>query len=149
MGERLTNKWTETAEQAFGKTGAKGRKGELFLLKVFDKWGWESKDHESSYGHQVRGIDVSFRKPTWFNWYTADVKNNMRDDGKFAIYSNWLFKTESDRVFHVNPEKGLVAWYGVEEMRKAYMKCFPNWDYAWIGPTDMANYVSRAYVDFS
>lgn len=120
MSERLTPEWTETLEEAFGASGAKGKLGELYMMEVFKKWGWEATHHESDKKMQRKGIDVTFKKPSWFNSYTGDVKNNMRPDGLFYVHREWLDKIQCDRVFHVNPEQGMVAWYGVEDMRQYY-----------------------------
>lgn len=119
---RLTNEWTKTAEEAFGPTGAKGRVGELFLIDVFQSWGWDVKDYEDDQATQRSGIDLSFKSPKWHNWYTCDVKNNMRDDSMFFVYQDWLFSTNADRIFHVNPNTGWIAYYGVQEMREHYNK---------------------------
>ncbi len=117
---RLTDKWTSTLDEAFGATGTKGRLGEEFLLKVFTKWGWETKHHESDYKAQIEGRDIEFRKPSWANFYSCDVKNNMDQYGNFYVHKDWLFKVKCDRIFHVNPNTGWIVWYGVDEMRKIY-----------------------------
>ena len=120
MNDRLTEKWTDTAEEAFGDTGKKGREGEVFMIDVFKSWGWDVEDHEGERRMQVMGIDLSFRNPKWHNLYTCDVKNNMDEYGCFYVYKEWLNKIQCDRVFHVNPNTGWVAWYGVDEMRAWY-----------------------------
>lgn len=117
---RLTNKWTKTAEEAFGASGKKGREGEIFLIKVLKSWGWSVKDHEDDREKQVAGIDITFKSPNWHNWYTGDSKCNMKDNSVFYVYRDWLFSTKADRIFHVNPKTGWVAYYGVDEMRKIY-----------------------------
>ena len=50
---RLTEEWTDTLDEAFGASGTKGRLGEEFMCKVFDKWGWEWKRNESDYQAQI------------------------------------------------------------------------------------------------
>lgn len=117
---RLTEKWTKSLDEAFGETGKKGRLGEEFLLKVFDAWGWETKHYESDYKAQIEGRDIEFRKPSWANFYSCDVKNNMDQYGNFYVHKDWLFKVKCDRIFHVNPETGWLVWYGVDEMREMY-----------------------------
>lgn len=118
--DRLTTEWTETLDEAFGATGTKGRIGEEFLCKVFEQWGWFYLRHESDYQKQIDGIDIEFKKPSWFGYYTCDVKNNMNEYGTFFVHKDWLFKVKSDRIFHVNPDTGWITWYGVDEMRKVY-----------------------------
>ena len=117
---RLTNKWTKTAEEAFGPTGAKGLVGELFLMEVFKKWGWEATHNESDRKEQNEGKDITFRNPKWYSSYTCDVKNNMDRYGNFYVEKKWLDKVKCDRIFHVNPDTGWMVWYGVDEMRKVY-----------------------------
>jgi len=120
MGTRLTEKWTDTLDEAFGATGTKGRLGEEFLLKVFDSWGWDSIHYDNDYQKQIDGIDIEFKKPEWFKYYSCDVKNNMNEYGTIYVHEKWLFKIKSDRVFHVNPDTGWLCWYGVDAMRNIY-----------------------------
>ena len=122
MSNRLTSEWTEKLDECFGDTGKKGRIGEEFLLSVFEEWGWDSVHHESDRSKQLQGIDIEFRNPKWANFYTCDVKNNMDEYGCFYVYKEWLFKEnyKCDRVFHVNPDTGWVAWYGTDAMREYY-----------------------------
>ena len=115
---RLTNEWTETLDEAFAVTGPKGRKGEEFLMKVFESWGWDTKRNESDYKAQMDGKDIEFRAPSWYNYYSCDVKANLQNSGKFFVYMDWLYKVNCDRIFHVNPETGMIVWYGVKEMRQ-------------------------------
>lgn len=120
MSDRLTNRWTETADEAFGPSGTKGREGEEFLAKVFENWGWEYDTHQSDRKKQLDGIDISFKKPEWANFYTADVKNNLDEYGNFYVHKNWLFKVKCNRIFHVNPKTGWIVWYDVNTMRESY-----------------------------
>lgn len=125
---RLTEEWTETLEEAFGDTEnvRKGREGEEFLLKVFKKWNWDTKHYPSDREKQTAGIDIAFRNPKWRYFYTCDVKNNMNNYGSIWVDTKWLYsdKLKADRIFHVNPETGWVAWYGVDDMRNYYMENF-------------------------
>lgn len=118
--ERLTEEWTETLDEAFGAAGIKGRIGEEFMSRVFDKWGWEWRRNESDYQAQIEGRDIEFRNPKWANFYSADVKNNLNRYGTFYVHKDWLFKVKCDRIFHVNPDTGWMTYYGVAEMRNAY-----------------------------
>ena len=123
MSERLTQEWTKTAEQAYGKTGAKGTIGEHFVANTLKSWGWEIELHEEDYDKQVSGIDITFRNPKWASSYTADIKANLDEYGNFFVDTSsegWLFKSgkTSDRVWHCNPDTGWMAWYGRFEMQK-------------------------------
>ena len=141
MSDRLTNKWTGTLDEAFGATGTKGRHGEEFLLKVFASWGWSAIHYEDDYQKQVDGIDIEFRNPNWANYYSCDVKNNMNEYGSFYVYRDWLFKVKSDRIFHVNPNTGWLAWYGVSEMRDVYNR---SREYITITPAKSPTFVKRS-----
>lgn len=117
---RLTEEWTDTLDEAFGAPGVKGRIGEEFMARVFESWGWEWKRNESDRQAQLDGKDIEFRKPTWFKWYSGDVKNNMNQFGTFYVHEEWLFKVKCDRIFHVNPDTGWITYYGVDQMREVY-----------------------------
>jgi hypothetical protein len=138
---RLTDEWTDTLDEAFGKTGTKGRLGEEFLAKVFESWGWEHRRNEKDYKAQIEGRDIEFRKPTWANFYSADVKNNMDQYGCFYVYKDWLDKVKCDRIFHVNPETGWLAWYSVDEMREWYEG---DGEYIRIIPSKTPSFVTRS-----
>lgn len=121
MSDRLTKRWTDTAEQAFGQPGKKGREGELLVIDTLLSWGWLVEDHEDDREKQVNGIDISFKKPSWKRWYTGDVKANLRRDGTIPVYFDWLFRGQSDRIFHVNVDTGLLIWYDRREMQKSIL----------------------------
>ena len=77
LTDRLVKHWTATAEEAFGKSGKKGREGELFVKKAIESWGWSVTDNEEDYQSQVAGQDLWIQKPSWSNAYSIDVKNNL------------------------------------------------------------------------
>lgn len=129
MSGRLTKEWTATSEEAFGASGAKGDKGEDFLMEVFSSWGWHATCHRGldSKAAQVTGVDITFQNPKWVNSYTCDVKANLNDSGVFYVETHakgWLFnpKKTSNRIWHVNPSTGWMAWYGREEMKAFILK---------------------------
>ena len=120
---RLTPEWTPTLEGAFGEVGKVAREAELFVKEAVESWGWEVMDNESDYADQVAGRDLLIRKPSWANFYSIDVKNNMNQFGSFFVDTNetgWLFggKKSSDRIWHVNQQTGWMAWYGRNEMKQ-------------------------------
>ena len=121
MSNRLVNHWTETTEEAFGARGKSGREGELWLAEVIKGWGWDVIDYEGDRSRQIRGHDIAIRKPEWKNFYTVDVKSNMRDDGSFYVETGkdgWLRnpKHTNHRVWHVNTRTGWMAWYDRKDM---------------------------------
>lgn len=143
MGDRLTDKWTPTLEEAFGETGKRGAEGEVWLAKVIgEQWGWEVETFDDDYKRQVQGHDLAIRKPGWANFYTVDVKNNLGDGGVFYVETSptgWLFnpKKTNDRVWHVNPSSGWMAWYGRQEMIDALLQLkLYNTGLLKINPTD-------------
>jgi hypothetical protein len=140
---RLTSEWTERLDEAFGSNGTKGRLGEEFLCQVFESWEWEYNRFEKERSKQVAGIDIEFRDPRWRNFYTCDVKNNMDEYGCFYVHHDWLFKEsfKADRVFHVNPDTGWLAWYGVDDMRKYYNE---EHSYIKIIPSKTPSFVKRS-----
>ena len=126
MSDRLTTQWTTNSEGAFGASGAKGDRGEDFLMEVFSAWNWEATCHRGldSKSEQVKGVDITFKDPKWSNSYTCDVKANIHSTyGSFYVEtddSGWLFNRNknSDRIWHVNPDTGWMAWYGRREMQQ-------------------------------
>ena len=110
---RLTNEWTATLEGAYGEIGKEARNAELFVKEAIESWGWLVKDNESDYNDQVSGKDLLIKNPSWKNFYSVDVKNNMNDYGCFFVDSSlngWLFKKTktSDRIWHVNTK--MYVW---------------------------------------
>lgn len=128
MGERLTKRWTKTTEEAFGPRGKQGRDAELFLMKVLsEQFKWEVCDQEAQREDQISGVDVAFKAPTWSNWYTADVKGNIQENGRFYVDTDvdgWLFDSRkiSHRIWHVNPKTGWMVWYDRNDMKEHVKK---------------------------
>ena len=119
QSNRLTSKWTETAEEAFGVSGAKGRQGELFVKRAIESWGWYVTDNEEDYKSQVAGEDLWIQKPEWANAYSVDVKNNLNKFGSFYVEpKEWMNpKKRNHRFWHVNVDTGWMAWYSREDMQ--------------------------------
>ena len=146
---RLTQEWTPTLEGAFGDKGRIARDAELFVKEAVESWGWEVKDNESDYADQVAGRDLLIKKPTWSNFYSIDVKANMNEFGVFMVDSNeggWLFnpKKKSDRIWHVNPTTGWMAWYGRNEMKQYIInESLFNTNLVIIQPTQKLPFITR------
>lgn len=120
MGGRLTNEWTDTLEEAFGASGAKGREGELFVMEAVSSWGWYVRDNETSYEEQVAGQDIWIKNPSWANYYSVDVKANLDKYGNFYVNpKEWLNpKKKNHRFWHVNVDTGWMAWYDRVQMQE-------------------------------
>ena len=142
--ERLTEEWTETLDEAFGEAGAKGRIGEEFMARVFDKWGWQWRRNESDYQAQIEGKDIEFRNPKCANFYSGDVKNNLNQYGTFYVHKDWLFNVKCDRIFHVNPDTGWITYYGVDDMRNSYDS---NLDYMKFTPKTRLPFMKTTKVE--
>ena len=126
MSDRLTKKWTNTLEEAYGATGSKGRSGELFALKVWKHWGYQVQDFEDQRSKQLAGCDIQIQKPSWKRLYSMDIKNNIDEKGGFFIElynEGWLFNAskKSHRICHVNPEKLIICWYDRYRMQNALL----------------------------
>lgn len=161
MSERQTSLWTETTEEAFGKTPEVelGRKGELLVFNEVLSWGngWEALDHEQDQKLQVQGIDLSIKKPTWKRFYTVDVKTGksyLNEYGNIVIDlkpDGWLLNPQktSDRIWHVNVDTGWMAWYDRNDMKK-YIQTIPEQigDKTWysISPKSTPDFVFRQKV---
>ena len=137
VNKRLTELWTDSLEEAYGESGAKGREGELFVLEAVRSWGWEVKDNESDFNQQVAGQDIWIKKPTWKNFYSIDVKANLDKYGSFYVYPDqWLNpKKKNHRFWHVNVETGWMAWYDRVQMQ-TYLKTLTSNERIRIGIRD-------------
>ena len=147
---RLTQEWTPTLEGAFGEVGKVAREAELFVKEAVESWGWEVMDNESDYSDQVAGRDLLIKKPSWQNFYSIDVKNNMNQFGSFFVDTNengWLFgrKKSSDRIWHVNKETGWMAWYGRNEMKQYVINnSLTNTNLFQVNPSMKLPFISRS-----
>ncbi len=120
--QRLTTKWTDTLEEAFGPQVKRARDAEIMVMDAFTKWGYEVIDHESDRDLQTQGLDFSIRKNTWRNFYSIDVKANLDSYGSYYVDlkpDGWLFnpKKTSDRICHACVETGWFLWYGRDDMK--------------------------------
>jgi hypothetical protein len=123
MSERLVKHWTPDNEGAYGAKGKRGDEGETFVTGVINSWvGWECVNYRSDKSFQRAGIDIVFKKDTWKRSFSADVKNNISPSGSFCVEidaKGWLFNPNkiSNRIWHVNPDTGAMAWYDRKDMQ--------------------------------
>lgn len=117
MSDRITNKWAETTLEAFGDK-PKVRKGleaeELvnsYLNKVYNKVTWFHNHRDK----QLQGIDFEFKKDSWRNSYSADVKGNLKN-GKFFVYPDEIKNKANHRMIHVDTETGWAVEYDRKSM---------------------------------
>lgn len=151
QNNRITDKWTNTTAQAFGNTPAvrKGRAGELFVIDVLSSWGWDVVDYENDRSRQVKQIDVGFKSPNWFKYYTGSIKANMDDNGNIYVYEDWIYNTQADRVFHCNPNTGWLCWYDTKVMQKFVAQHFDqlitkdHGSFLKIKPGDCRHFIKR------
>lgn len=109
MSDRLTSKWTNTAEEAFGRSGQLGRTGELFAINRLREQLIPATDTENDRHLQVSGVDIVTPG------CTVDVKSNLKR-GRFFVETGlrgWLFHPSktSDVIIHVDVSTGECAWY--------------------------------------
>ncbi len=129
QANRITDKWTKTTAEAFGDTPAvrKGRAGELFIIETLRSWGWDVIDYEENREKQTKDIDIEFKDPKWARYYNASIKSNMDEYGNIFIYSEWIYKTHTDRIFHCNPETGWLCWYDTGAMQRYFSDNFQDY----------------------
>lgn len=122
MSERITKKWTPTLTEAFGDTEQiqKAIKAELiwkaYAEKVYDEVIYYSTDRKQ----QTAGVDFSIKKDSWRNYYTVDIKSNMKY-GYFFVENNkegWLRNPNktTHRIVHIDTSTGWCCEYDREKM---------------------------------
>jgi len=117
VSDRVTPKWTKSVIGAFGDKPnvRKGVKAEelvhSYLKNVYNKVTWFHDRRDK----QLQGIDFEFKKDSWRNSYTADVKGNMKD-GKFFVYPDEIKDKINHRMIHVDTETGWAVEYDRESM---------------------------------
>ncbi len=124
MSYRITPRWTNTAEQAYGATGKRGRAGELWLAEFLRKQKYNVEDQENSKENQLKGIDLTISGNSLPRPYTIDVKTNLQNDGSFFIEtssSGWLYNSTktSDCIWHINNVTKEMIWYSRKKMKNA------------------------------
>jgi len=117
---RLTNEWTKTLVEAFGKKVQPARDAELLVIKYLKKYYDVVNDYESDKDKQMNGQDIGVIKDFYGKEYFIDVKNTLTEYGELKVNTDidgWLFK-KSDRIYHVNLKTRYCHSYFVEDMRK-------------------------------
>ena len=126
MSDRITNKWTETTVEAFGDKPnvRKGVKAEelvnKYLLKVYDDVTWFHDCRDK----QLQGIDFEFKKDSWRNSYSADVKGNLKNK-EFFVYPDEIKDKMNHRMIHVDTDTGDAVEYDRKSML-AYLDAAPG-----------------------
>jgi len=116
MSDRVTSKWTKSVIGAFGDKPnvRKGIKAEelvhTYLKKVYNKVTWFHRRDK-----QLQGIDFEFKKDSWRNSYTADVKGNLKD-GYFYVYPDEIKDKKNHRMIHVDVNSGWAIEYDRKSM---------------------------------
>lgn len=117
VSDRVTPKWTKSVIGAFGDKPnvRKGVKAEelvhSYLKRTYSKVTWFHDKRDK----QLQGIDFEFKKDSWYNSYTADVKGNMKDK-KFFVYPDEIKDKVNHRMIHVDTETGWAVEYDRKSM---------------------------------
>lgn len=122
MSDRLTPLWTETAGEAFGESGNKGRVGEVLVLNKLVEQSLPAIDFEEDRYKQVTGVDIQSGS------YTLDIKANLHEKAFFIEVDpeGWLFHPFkcSDIIVHVDIDCGDIVWYR-RACAKTKLRCNP------------------------
>lgn len=106
--------WTDTAEEAYGVTGKKGKTAEDIHDDLMRQYGFEVLSYENNREMQELGIDSAIIFNEWYT--TTDVKGNWKPDGSFYVEADgdgWLIdiKKVSEFITHVNVYDGRMFCY--------------------------------------
>ena len=115
---------TKQLSEKFGASGLKGGQAEEWLIEKLEKIYDEVQDYREDMRFQRRGIDFGIKKTGWRNTYTLDCKANLKKGRFFLELSKsdrpgWFWKSQADRIYHVDLDTGEAIWYGLPEMRSA------------------------------
>lgn len=117
MSDRITPKWTKTTKEAYGnnENTIKGLQAEKLILEylkgIYHKVIW----HENDRDKQIAGIDFEFKKNAWANYYSVDVKGNLKN-GYFVVIPEEMAKKKNHRMIHVDVNTGRAVEYDRKEM---------------------------------
>lgn len=112
MSKRITSKWTNTTKEAYGDNEytEKGLRAEKLILEYLERTYDEVIWYENNREKQIAGIDFEFKKNEWANFYSVDVKGNLK--GAFIfVYPEEIAKKKNHRMMHVDMERGWVVEY--------------------------------------
>lgn len=134
MSKRITSKFTPYKHQAFGniKEIEKGNIGERiafhYLKSVYDhvEYCEGIKEQDKTYVfEQINGIDFKFKKSHWKNFYTVDVKCNLKDN-HFPVFVDEIRKHKNDRMLHIDQNSPWAIEYDREQMIDYIDRHYPN-----------------------
>ncbi len=126
VSNRVTSKWTNTTAEAFGNTPLvrKGFAAEQlvndYLHRVYGTVTWFHDRRDK----QLQGIDFEFKKDSWRNSYSADVKGNLKGR-KFFVYPDEIKDKKNHRMIHVDVDTGWAVEYDRQSML-AYLHAAPG-----------------------
>lgn len=110
---RLTSKWTDNSEDAFGDKGAKGDKGESVLVKQLKESGIPVEHFPKDQAKQIAGIDM------YMDGEPVDNKNNLWERGPILVDKKKIHTSEARFWTHTRIERGIlveVLAYAVSDM---------------------------------
>jgi hypothetical protein len=115
---------TKQLSEKFGSSGLKGGLAEEWLYDKLQSIYDTVDDLREDMDYQRRGIDFGIQKAGWRNMYYLDCKGNLRNGRLFLeLQKNgrpgWFWKSQADRIYHVDQTSGKAVWYGLPELRAA------------------------------
>lgn len=120
----------------FGRIGAKGESGEIYLYQTLQK-SYQVTDYRNDMIMQSQGIDFGIYKPEWRREYTLDVKNNFYIDNDYYSFkieiedngkAGWFYTSKADRIYCTNAYLRKYIYYDLNEMRYYITKKFMDND---------------------
>lgn len=116
---------TRKIEDAYPTTAAAGIAGEQWLLARLRAQYAEVADYTQDWHWQRRGIDFGIRAANWHDMIYLDVKNNLRENGTFAVEiakaadrPGWFVSSQAHRIYHVCPSQNRYMLYDLPAMRQ-------------------------------
>lgn len=112
VSKRITRKWTNTTKEAYGDNEYtdKGLRAEKLILEYLESTYHDVIWYENDKEKQIAGIDFEFKKNTWANYYSVDVKANLKN-GFIFVYPDEISRKKNHRMMHVDMDEGVVVEY--------------------------------------
>jgi hypothetical protein len=123
-------------EKKFGRAGKKGHEGEKLVLEKVETIYDQVIDYTQDMDKQRQGIDFSVKNDHWSVECSCDSKANMKSrDGMhyiiFELYKGsgsdgWLYKSKSNRIYHVNIDNKSMVYYDRLQMENRIKQLYAD-----------------------